>query len=194
MVKRSVIYTINLISRLYNGLLLLTVNGSISKGASIRGILVVRGKGYLEIGDSCIINSNTTRNPVGLGKRTMFYIARHAQIVIGSNVGISTSLLYARSKIVIEDNVLIGGGCQLLDSDFHSLDYWERVHNGDNKAKSLPIVIQEGAFVGASSIILKGVTIGKHSIVAAGSVVSKSIPAGEIWGGNPAKFIRKAEE
>jgi len=60
--------------------------------------------------------------------------------------------------------------------------------------KGILYVIQEGAFVGASSIILKGVTIGKHSIVAAGSVVSKSIPAGEIWGGNPAKFIRKTEE
>jgi len=59
--------------------------------------------------------------------------------------------------------------------------------------KSAPIVIEDGAFVGGSSLIMKGVTIGRHSIVAAGSVVTKDIPPNEIWGGNPAKFIRKLE-
>ena len=54
-----------------------------------------------------------------------------------------------------------------------------------------PVLIKEGAFVGAQTIVLKGVIIGKESIVGAGSVVTKSIPDGEIWGGNPAKFIRR---
>jgi acetyltransferase-like isoleucine patch superfamily enzyme len=48
-------------------------------------------------------------------------------------------------------------------------------------------------FIGARCIILKGVTIGEKSIVAAGSVVTKNIPEGEVWGGNPAKFIKKIE-
>jgi acetyltransferase-like isoleucine patch superfamily enzyme len=54
-----------------------------------------------------------------------------------------------------------------------------------------PVRIEDGAFIGTNAIICKGVTIGKESIVAAGAVVVKSIPPGEIWGGNPAKFIRK---
>ncbi|MCD7824200.1 MAG: hypothetical protein LUG86_09355 [Oscillospiraceae bacterium] len=54
-----------------------------------------------------------------------------------------------------------------------------------------PVAVGNGAFIGAHTIILKGVTVGEKSIVGAGSVVTKSIPDGEIWAGNPAHFIRK---
>lgn len=57
-------------------------------------------------------------------------------------------------------------------------------------ALSKPIVIEDDVFIGAHSIILKGVNIGQGAIIAAGSVVTKSIPAYETWGGNPAKKIR----
>ena len=49
-------------------------------------------------------------------------------------------------------------------------------------------------FIGTSCIIGKGVTIGENSVIAAGSVVVKNVPSNEIWGGNPAKFIRKINE
>ncbi|WP_212635306.1 acyltransferase [Pseudozobellia thermophila] len=52
------------------------------------------------------------------------------------------------------------------------------------------MVIKDRAFIGAYSIILKGVTIGENAIVGAGSVVTKSVPDNQIWAGNPAKFIR----
>ena len=58
-----------------------------------------------------------------------------------------------------------------------------------NEGKS----IKEGAFIGTRCLILKGVTIGKGAVVGAGSVVTKDIPDGEIWAGNPAKFIRNVE-
>lgn len=61
----------------------------------------------------------------------------------------------------------------------------------DDKPRCAPITIEDHAFIGAHSIILKGVTIGKCSIVGAGSVVTHNIPEHEIWAGNPAKFIRK---
>ncbi len=56
------------------------------------------------------------------------------------------------------------------------------------------IEIGNNCFVGARSIILPGVKMGDRSVVAAGSVVTKNIPAGEIWGGNPAKYITKVED
>lgn len=157
---------------------------------TIHGRIIRSGKGELSIGNNCTINSNGTKNPVGIANKTMFYIGSHAKIKIGNNVGISTTLFYAIEKIIVEDNVLIGGGCQFLDNDFHSLDYDDRIHRGDNNVLSSPIHIKEGAFIGTRSIVLKGVTIGSRSIVAAGSVVTKSIPDDEIWGGNPAKFIK----
>ena len=81
---------------------------------------------------------------------------------------------------------------KIWDTDFHSLDYEDRI-NEDRYIKSKPIRVCEGAFIGACSIILKGVTIGRHSIIGAGSVVTKDVPDGEIWAGNPAQFIRRIE-
>lgn len=56
------------------------------------------------------------------------------------------------------------------------------------------IVVEDNCFIGLRSIILPNVTIGSNSIIAAGSVVSKSVPSGEVWGGVPAKFIMKTED
>ncbi len=53
------------------------------------------------------------------------------------------------------------------------------------------VLIKKNAFIGAHTIILKGVTVGERSIIGAGSVVTKSIPDDEVWAGNPAKRIRK---
>lgn len=78
----------------------------------------------------------------------------------------------------------------IYDNDFHSISYTERI-NGDKNIKAAPVIIQDSAFIGAHSIILKGVTIGARSVVGAGSVVAKSIPSDEVWAGNPARFIRK---
>ena len=78
---------------------------------------------------------------------------------------------------------------QLLD--FHSLNYKIRGTKNDwDQSNNHVIIIKKHAFIGGGSTILKGVIVGEKSIVAAGSVVSKSIPGGQIWGGNPAKFIK----
>ena len=82
-----------------------------------------------------------------------------------------------------------------MDSNFHSINWIERQNPELDKqnAKSEEINIGNNVFIGARSIICKGVNIGDRSIVAAGSVVVRSIPANEIWGGNPAKFIKKLQ-
>ena len=79
----------------------------------------------------------------------------------------------------------------MFTSDFHSLDPIIRA-GGEDQAnkKRAPVVLCDNLFIGAHSTILKGVTVGENSIVGAGSVVTKNIPANQIWGGNPAKFIR----
>ncbi len=194
MIKKFILAISYLPFKIWNLLLFQVTNSEKGENLVTHGQIIRRGKGFLQVGNNCKINSNATKNPVGIAHNTMFYIAPEAEIIIHNNVGISTSLFYSRSKIEIEDNVLVGGGCQFLDNDFHSLDYDERVHNGDKMVKSAPIIVREGAFIGTSSIILKGVTIGARSIVAAGSVVSKDIPPLEIWGGNPAKFIKKLKD
>lgn len=105
----------------------------------------------------------------------------------------SNSTIVSHEQVIIDDFVMLGGSCKIYDTDFHSLDFDNRMKKPDPDIKSKPVHIKQGAFIGAHSIILKGVTIGEKSIIGAGSVVTKSVPDGEIWAGNPAKFIRKVE-
>ena len=80
-----------------------------------------------------------------------------------------------------------------MDTNFHSIDWQERRRESEmvTNTKTSPVIIGDDVFIGARTIINKGITIGNRSIVAAGSVVVKNIPADEVWGGNPAKFIKK---
>ena len=150
------------------------------KGLSTHGTLFVRGTGTISIGENVSITSCRETNPIGGDVKTILFAKNNATITIGDNTGISNS-------------VLIGGNCKIYDNDFHSLDFNERMGTVDLGVKHAPVVIKDGAFIGAHTIVLKGVTIGERSIVGAGSVVARSIPDYEIWAGNPAKFIKKVE-
>lgn len=123
--------------------------------------------------------------------RTLFTIGKEGKLKIGNNCGISNSTIVCQNSVVLEDNVNIGVNSVIYDTDMHSVDYINRMEKPDIHVKTRPVIIKEGAWIGGHSIILKGVIIGKHSVVAAGSVVTKCIPDNELWGGNPARYIRK---
>ena len=133
----------------------------------------------------------------------MIYAEPNARITIGNDTGMSSPCIWAKTSITIGDNVKIGGDCILLDTDAHNLDWkirrsTEIASNGQTidcaSASSMPIVIEDDVMIGTRSIILKGVTIGARSIIAAGSIVTKSIPADCIAGGNPAKVIKTLKQ
>nr|WP_321486340.1 acyltransferase [uncultured Draconibacterium sp.] len=165
----------------------------ITKPYRINGRLYIRGQGAITIGKNFKASSGSRNNPIGGDTILRIVSGLNAKIIIGENVGISNSTIFAKESITIGNNVMIGGSCRIWDSDFHSLDPIIRTSGNDTDIKTLPIVINDYAFIGAGSIILKGVTVGKNSIIAAGSIVSKSIPDNEIWGGNPAQFIRRLQ-
>lgn len=144
------------------------------------------------IGKNFGMNNGINGNPIGCYEKCTFYVYSGCSLIIGDNVGLSQCALISYNKVIIGDNVKIGGGSLIFTTDFHSIDPTTRASIEDLKhRKCAPVIIEDNAFIGARSLILKGVTIGKNSIVAAGSVVTKSVPDNEIWGGNPAKFIRK---
>ncbi|MDB5157650.1 MAG: transferase hexapeptide repeat containing protein [Mucilaginibacter sp.] len=130
-------------------------------------------------------------NPIGRSHKCVFVIGPKGVLTIGDNVGISFTAINCQKHILIKDNVVIGGGCCIYDSDFHPLDVGKRNSKDQDSIKIAEVIIEENVFIGANSTILKGVTIGMNSIIGACSVITKNIPTGEIWAGNPAVFIRK---
>jgi acetyltransferase-like isoleucine patch superfamily enzyme len=149
--------------------------------------------GSCSIGKNLLMNNGVRGNPIGCYERCTFFVDKGAKLSIGNNLGISQAAIICHSNISIGNNVKIGGGVCIYDTDFHSLDSKLRSNistDYPNKI-TIPVSIHDNAFIGAHSLILKGVIIGENSIIGAGSVVTKPVPANQIWAGNPAKFIRQ---
>lgn len=181
----------NVIMKIINFFIKIIFKDKYGSKVLINGIVYRRGKGTIQAGNNLIINSSKKSNYLGRKDYTTIFIKKGKKLIIGNNVGISNSTIIVNESIIIEDNVMIGNNVCIYDSDFHPLEYNDRLLNKDEKINNKPVYIKEGAFIGAHSIILKGVTVGKHSIIGAGSVVTKSIPDNEVWAGNPARFLRK---
>ncbi len=167
-------------------------NIKVGYGHETKGILFIRvaDKGAIIIGNNVRINSKASANPIGIGERTYFQVLKNACIIIGDNTRMSNCAITASTKVTIGNNVRIGAGVKIYDTDFHSLNPYDRTavpEKGEVKKK--PIVISDYVFIGAGSYILKGVTIGQGAVVGAASVVTKDIPEYEIWAGNPARKI-----
>lgn len=149
--------------------------------------------GTCTFGENLTMNNGVKNNPIGCYERCTFFVDKGAKLIIGNNLGISQAAVVCHSSIYIGNNVKIGGGVRIYDTDFHSLNYKLRINSSlDMADKALsPVTIQDNVFIGTQSLILKGVVIGENSIIGAGSVVTKSIPPNQIWAGNPARFIRQ---
>lgn len=106
-------------------------------------------------------------------------------VVIGDNVTIKSGV-QIWDGIVIEDDVFIGANVTFTN------DLYPRSKNPD--WKMLKTKICKGASIGAGSIILPGIVIGENAMIGAGSVVAKNVPAGEVWIGNPARFMKNIDE
>ena len=166
-------------------------------GAKLRSnglpILELSLQGHISIGNNLQLNNGKYYNMIGRQQPCYFQVAKQGRLTIGNNVGISATAIVCQLSVEIGDNTMIGGNCVIYDTDFHDLDFRKRTKQPEelSTVKKRPVVIKNNVFVGAHSTILKGVTIGEASIIGAGSVVTKDVPAGEIWAGNPAKFISK---
>ncbi len=132
--------------------------------------------------------SESRHNWLGVSQRVIIKtVGNNAKVVIGDDVGMSGCTISAATSITICSHVLIGSGCLITDTDSHPINPEER-RAGLGGASS-PVVIEDDVFIGARVIILKGVTIGHGSVIGAGAVVTKSVPANSIAAGNPAKVV-----
>lgn len=151
--------------------------------------LIIDLRGEFVFGKSLIIN---TRG-IDVFSISRIAVCKNAILSFGDYSGMSSTSIFCAEKIEIGNYVNIGAGCLIMDSNFHSTKWSDRADRELDtlNAKTSPVKIDNYVFIGARCIICKGVHIGECSMVAAGSVVVKDIPPHEMWGGNPAKFIRK---
>lgn len=166
--------------------------GMVSNGTPV---IDVANGGRFFIGDNLVINNGNYYNRIGRQQPCYFVVHKNGVMKFGNNIGMSATAFVCTNSITVGDNVKIGGNVAVYDTDFHPLEKESRRGMDDGQyAKSAPVIIGNDVFIGAHSIILKGVTIGDGSIIGAGSVVAKSVPPNQIWAGNPAKFIKNVTE
>ena len=129
---------------------------------------------YNQIGENSIIYNQLT-------------VVRPKNVTIGKNVTVMNGvLMMSAGGITIEDNVMIAANVQLISNNHDPYDRYV--------ITCKPILIKEGAWIGAGATILPGVTIGKYAIIGANSIVNKNIPDYGVAVGSPAKVIKYLEK
>lgn len=195
-VEHIILGIYNSISIIYKRVKLYFWNVKYGKKMRIIGPLRIR-KTYnssIVIGQNFLAISGFN-SAIDTGRKNVLSVTGGAKLVIHDYVGITSTSIYCQNHVEIGSHVLIGADTIIMDTNFHSMDYQIRgtskegyQHKGT--INTAPVIIGDNVFIGTRCIINKGVNIGEGAIVAAGSVVVKDIPAWEVWGGNPAKFIK----
>jgi galactoside O-acetyltransferase len=167
-------------------------NIRINQGTKINYQLIkMKNNCKLLIGEDSIIEGN------------LIFERENTSIAIGSRTFIGSSSLICAEKITVGSDVLISWGCTIVDHNSHSVYFYERKDDVKKWSKGekdwtnvihKPIVVEDKAWIGFNSIILKGVIIGEGAIVGAGSIVTKDVPPYTIVAGNPTRIIREIPE
>ena len=153
----------------------------IGKRFRVTGRLDIRGPGTVIFGDDCFVQS-TYVSPT-----TPWTHSPDAVIQFGNGVGLAGTRLGCRTRIEVGNNTGLSDA-RIMDSDFH--DPRASSDNRQNTAgASKAIIIGHNVWLGAGSMVLKGVHIGDNAVVGAGAVVASNVPANAIVFGNPAKVI-----
>jgi acetyltransferase-like isoleucine patch superfamily enzyme len=158
-----------------------------------------------------VINLQKNKQLITVGDHThcrgeLFIFAHGGKIEIGEYCYIGEySRIWSACKITIGNRVLISHGVNIHDNNAHPIDakarhlHFKTIIESNHPTTNLdlqerPVFINDDCWIGFNSTILKGVTIGEGSIIAACSVVTKDVPPYTLVGGNPAKFIKNLKE
>jgi maltose O-acetyltransferase len=149
-------------------------------GARLFGSCRVSGRDGIHIGERLLM----------LGGTAPCELTTHhgGRLEIGDRVFVNYGTsISAHTLVRIGNDCKIGQHTIILDCDYHNMDH--PLHDGGH-GPSRPVVLEDGVWLSARVTVLKGVTIGRSSVVAAGSVVTRDVPAGVLAGGVPARVLR----
>lgn len=153
-----------------------------------------------------VINHGANPNSIKLGNGVFIdgtlEVYKHGQLVIDDYTFLGNSRIFCTTSICIGKGCWIADHVFIMDSNLHPISPKKRLQDAIDFAQGIfpdtylevinaPVIIKDAVWIGVSSIILKGVTIGEGAIVGAGSVVTKDVPPWTIVAGNPARIIRE---
>ncbi len=143
--------------------------------------------GSITIGENCTFRSYSTSNLIGVNRPCIISAIGNDKptVEIGKNCGFSGTVIGAFNKITLGNNVRCGANTLITDSDWHLDD--------PRSGKPSPVIIEDNVWLGVNVMVLKGVSIGKNTIIGANSVVTKDIPANVVAAGNPCKVLKKID-
>lgn len=153
-----------------------------------RPLIALHRGSRIVFADGVILTSMWRKNTLDAPRRCLIRtISPSAEISIGRGSGLTSSTISAAFQISIGQDVMIGSSVVITDSNHHELSWSDREKNRELPTPLIQdrIRIEDGVFIGTRSIILKGVTIGRGSVIGAGSVVISDIPQGVVAAGNP---------
>jgi acetyltransferase-like isoleucine patch superfamily enzyme len=131
-----------------------------------------------------------------------FSVGENGQCTIGDFTLLNGALIMAEDRIKIGSHCLVSWNVGIADSDFHPLEPAQRLIDAQAlapffkdrpsrpKLRTGPVIISDNVWIGMNATILKGVIIGENSVVAAGSVVTKSVAPNSVVAGNPAVVVK----
>jgi acetyltransferase-like isoleucine patch superfamily enzyme len=175
------------------GRLQVALSGAEDLGAVVIGRPIIRRHpgSRIVLGRGTSLISDPRFTALGVSRPVILRTLRPGAVLdIGSDTGLSGATICAADSVRIGRRVLAGADVLIADTDFHPVEMLPRRHAPESAASSAPVEIHDDVFLGARTIVLKGVTIGAGTVVGAGSVVTSSLPAGVVAAGNPCRVLR----
>jgi acetyltransferase-like isoleucine patch superfamily enzyme len=158
----------------------------IGKNIRFHHPICFQGKGTIVIKDHVTFGYHLA----GSNDNRIILQARFAdsEIIIGEHTQIMNGCeLFSTALISIGNHVLLGAGVKIMDSNFHDVDPLSRMSPGE----SSPVLIHNNCWVGIDVLLLKGSEVGENTVIAAKSLVRSHMESNSIYGGNPARLIKK---
>jgi acetyltransferase-like isoleucine patch superfamily enzyme len=155
-------------------------------------IVGVAAGSRIRLGDRVVLCSDSRFTALGVDHPVVLRTLRPgAEIVIGNDCGISGGSICAAIRVELGAECLLGANVTLADTDFHPTNADGRRYNKNpQEIAAAPVKISSNVFIGTRAMVLKGVCVGRNSVIGAGSIVIRSLPPDVVSAGSPAKVVK----